>query len=58
MIPEKQPTQMITDQIELLKSEERKLRKFLSYNEEAKPTIAIHLKEIQRKKENFTACVI
>lgn len=50
MIPEKQPAQMITDQIALLKSEERKLKKFLTYNKEAKPIIDTHLQEIQQKK--------
>lgn len=53
MIPEKQPAQMIVDQIALLKSEERKLKKFLNYNKEARPTIDIHLQEIREKKRKL-----
>ncbi|GAA0893703.1 hypothetical protein GCM10009122_33820 [Fulvivirga kasyanovii] len=44
---------MIADQIALLKSEERKLKKFLTYNKEAKPTVDIHLQEIQEKKRKL-----
>ncbi|ELR73725.1 hypothetical protein C900_01335 [Fulvivirga imtechensis AK7] len=44
---------MIIDQIDLLKSEERKLRKFKNYNEEASETVNIHLEEIRRKKDKL-----
>lgn len=53
MIPEKQPAQMIVDQLALLKSEERKLKKFINYNRDAKPTIDVHLQEIQEKKQKL-----
>ncbi|MBW3546327.1 MAG: hypothetical protein KY428_12155 [Bacteroidetes bacterium] len=53
MEPEKQPTEMILDQIELLRSEERKLKKFVNYNREAKSTIDIHLEEIRKKKNKL-----
>lgn len=57
MEPEKQPTEMIIDQIDLLMSEETKLRKFKRYNEEASDTVDIHLEEIRRKKNKlFKLC--
>lgn len=59
MEPEKQPTQMIVDQISLLNSEERKLKKFIDYNKDAKSIIEEHLNEIQEKKNRlFRLCQI
>lgn len=53
MEPEKHPTEMITDQIALLRSEEKKLKKFAKYNSEANGTIGIHLEEIRKKKSKL-----
>ncbi|MBL6445615.1 hypothetical protein JMN32_04800 [Fulvivirga sp. 29W222] len=53
MLKERQPDQMIEDQITLLNSEENKLRKFLAHNEEAKASIDVYIKEIQQKKKRL-----
>lgn len=53
METDKQPTQMIVDQIDLLRSEERKLRKFVNHNKEAQNTVDMHLQEIKKKKKRL-----
>ena len=53
MEAEKKPTQMIIDQINLLTSEERKLKKFVDYNKDTSGMIADHLSEIDKKKRRL-----
>lgn len=50
---ENQATKMILDQINLLKSEESKLRKFIEYNKDSENIVEVHLQEIEKKKERL-----